>query len=328
MKRLLLLVTAMSLTVAACTPASVPTSAGATTGPPTQTVAPPTSPKSAPSTLRHSASPRATVAPTRYTARTIYRGPAHPDDLALEPSGALLFSDYTNGTISRLGDNGTTVLHRGLAGPEGLVLLADGTLVFTEEKTNRVLDFAPGSKTPHLLRTLPGRATLAECHQGVDGIAWDLTTQTLIVPDAVTGTIYRMSPDGHRLTTVARGFVHPVGAGVDNHGTVYVADECGGNVWQIHRNGTRTNVAPGVMPDDVSPDGFGNLVVTDVRHTRHDVIRTMIATGATTTLARTGLIEPQGLAIDSSGRIFVSDDLADVIIELIPRGVSPAPGTG
>lgn len=335
MKRMVLLVAmAMSLTVAACTPATP--SAGVTTRPPTQTVAPSTARESPPSTSTQaapspppsSASPRATAAPTRYTTRTIYRGPAHPDDLALVPSGALLFSDYTNGTISRLGANGPTVLHRGLAGPEGLVLLPDGTLVFAEEKTNRILDFAPGSDAPHLLRTLPGIPTLVECHQGVDGIAWDATTKTLVIPDAVTGTIYRMSPDGRQLTTMAEGFAHPVGAGVDSHGTVYVADECGGNVWQIHPNGTRTDVAPAVMPDDVSPDGFGNLVVTDVRHTRHDVTRTMIATGASTTLARTGLIEPQGLVVDPSGRIFVSDDLADVIIELIPHGESPAPGAG
>ncbi|MEO7130770.1 MAG: hypothetical protein ABIZ07_05285 [Dermatophilaceae bacterium] len=133
-----------------------------------------------------------------------------------------------------------------------------------------------------------------------------------------------MSTDGHQLTSIGTGFVHPVGADVDPHGAIYVDDECGGDVWQVHPDGTRTKAAPAVMPDDVSPDGFGNLVVTDVRHTRHDVTRTAIATGATTTLARTGLIEPQGLVIDSSGRIFVSDHLADVIIELTPCGVSPA----
>ena len=73
------------------------------------------------------------------------------------------------------------------------------------------------------------------------------------------------------------------------------------------------------MPDDVSPDGLGNLIVTDVRHTRHAVTRTSIVTGATTTLARAGLIEPQGLLIDPAGRIYVSDDQADVILELTPR---------
>lgn len=42
---------------------------------------------------------------------------------------------------------------------------------------------------------------------------------------------------------------------------------------------------------------------------------------------RLGLSEPQGLVIDSAGRIFVSDDLADVI-ELTPHGESPVTGAG
>jgi glucose/arabinose dehydrogenase len=37
-------------------------------------------------------------------------------------------------------------------------------------------------------------------------------------------------------------------------------------------------------------------------------------------LARSGLIEPQGLLVDAAGRIYVSDDQADVILRLTPTG--------
>ena len=250
----------------------------------------------------------------------MFRG-AHPDDLVLDPSGHLLFSDYTNGTISRLDSPGRpTVLYRGLAGPEGLVFLKDGTLVVAEEKTNRILTIAPGSRTPRVLRRLPGNPTLVSCHQGVDGIGWDATTGTLIVPDAPTGTVYRLTPDGATLTPIARGFVHPVGATADSAGSVYVADECGGDVWKVTRSGIRSRVAPAVMPDDVVLDAHGNILVTDVRHTRHSLRRYPLSGGSGVRLAGTGLVEPQGLLVDANDVIYVSDDIVGVILRLTPVG--------
>lgn len=249
----------------------------------------------------------------------MHRGTDHPDDLVLDASGDLLYSDYTNGTISRLDADGTaTVIHRGLDGPEGMVLLGDGTLVVAEENTNRVLAYAPGAATPHVLTVLPGRAVKVTCHEGVDGIAWDATTHTLVVPDPVTGTIYRLRPDGSGRTRLSGGFVHPVGAAVGPDGTVYVADECGGDVWRLGAGGSHTRVARATMPDDVTLDGHGNLIVTDVRHVNHDVRRWPLAGGGSTVLARSGLIEPQGLLVDAAGRIYVSDDQSNVILRLTP----------
>jgi len=258
-------------------------------------------------------------APSSYRTTVVHRGTDHPDDLVLDASGALLYSDYTNGTISRLRADGTgVVIHRGLDGPEGLVLLADGSLVVAEENTNRVLAYAPGAAAPHVLTTLPGRPVKATCHGGVDGIAWDATTHTLVVPDPVTGTIYRMGPDGSNRTALSSGFVHPVGATVGPDGAVYVADECGGDVWRLGAGGSHTRVARASMPDDLTLDGHGNLVVTDVRHTNHDVRRWPLAGGSSTVLARAGLVEPQGLLVDAAGRIYVSDDQTDVILLLTP----------
>jgi sugar lactone lactonase YvrE len=249
----------------------------------------------------------------------VHRGTDHPDDLVLDASGALLYSDYTNGTVSRLhADGSSTVVHRGLDGPEGMVLLADGTLVVAEENTNRLIAFPADRARPVVLTTLPGRPLKVTCHQGVDGIAWDATTLSLVVPDPVTGTVYRIAPDGSSRTVLAGGFVHPVGAAVASDGTVYVADECGGDVWRLGAGGSRTRAARASMPDDVALDGYGNLLVTDVRHIRHDLRRWPLHGGPSTVLAASGLIEPQGLLIDGSGRIYVSDDQARVILRLTP----------
>lgn len=281
-----------------------PSSAGAGTNEPRTPATPPSS-----------GTPPGGIRPTAYTTTVVHHGSDHPDDLALDPTGALIYSDYTNGTISRLRPDGTAqVLHRGLDGPEGLVPLHDGTLIVAEENTNRVLAFATGASTPRVVLRLPGRPTTQTCHQGVDGIAWDARTSTLVVPDPVTGTIYRLTTDGRQLNRLATGFVHPVGAAVDAQGRIYVADECGGDVWRLEAGGRRTRVARAVMPDDVALDGRGDLLVTDVRHTRHDIRAWPLRGGSPVTVARAGLVEPQGLLVTSTGEIWISDDVAKVIV--------------
>lgn len=264
-------------------------------------------------------SPAGKSAPASYTAHLLLQGAGRPDDLAFDPEGRLLFSDEFNGTINRLNADGTvTSLLTDPAGPEGMVVRPDGTIIFAEQETNRIMSLAPGSSTPTLLRALPGTSSNATCKHGVDGIAFDATTNTLIVPDSPTGVVYRMSLDGKTLTQLVSGIVRPVGAGVDSQGTIFIADECGGAVWRITSDGQTTRFGGFGMPDDVLPDGFGNLLVIDLQPAIHALIRFNPATGKRETLASQGYIEPQGLAIDDHGALFVSDDYANIIMKYTP----------
>jgi sugar lactone lactonase YvrE len=266
-----------------------------------------------------SPSPTSIAAPIRYTSRVILRGVGRPDDLAFDPQGRLLFSDFYNGTISRLNADGTvTVLARGLPGPEGLVSLPDGTLIIAEQRAHQIAALAPGAATARLLRRLPGTPSSARCKDGVDGIALDPTTNTLIVPDSPTGEVYRMSLDGKSLTLLASGMVRPVGAVVDGQGTIYVADECGAAIWRITPAGDKTRI-PGVrMPDEVVFDPQGNLLVIDLDPRVHALIRLNLTTGRKETLDSKDFVEPQGLVIDSRGHVFVADDATNVIVEFTP----------
>ncbi|HEY3992416.1 MAG TPA: hypothetical protein VGM01_05995, partial [Ktedonobacteraceae bacterium] len=122
--------------------------------------------------------------PTHYKVRALLAGKYRPDDLVFDPAGHLVFSDVYHGTVSRLNANGSvTVLVHGLAYPEGLVFLSNGTLIIAEQQTNRILAFTPSTSTLTVLRVLPGIPTGRPCKDGVDGIALDPTTNTLIVPD-------------------------------------------------------------------------------------------------------------------------------------------------
>lgn len=259
------------------------------------------------------------VAPQHYSPQVIVQGVGRPDDLVFDQQGRLLFSDEIDATINRVNADGSvTLLLRDVNGPEGLVSLPDGTLVFSEQESNRIVSLAPGSKMPTVLRVLPGTPSTINCKHGIDGIALDTTTNTLIVPDSPTGNVYRMSLDGKIMTLLASGIVRPVGAGVDSKGNIFIADECGNAVWSITPDGQKTRIGGFSMPDDVIPDGHGNLLIIDLAPSVHSLIRLSLVTGKRETLARQGYIEPQGLFLDPHGDIFVSDDYANIIIEYKP----------
>jgi len=249
----------------------------------------------------------------------ILKGVGRPDDLAFDQAGHLLFTDFYAGTISRVNANGTaTVIAHGLAGPEGLVALPNGTLIIAEQSAKRIISLPAGTSTPTVLRKLPGTPSKARCKDGVDGLAYDSTTNTLIVPDSPTGEVYRMSMDGKNLTLLASGIVRPVGAIVTAQGNIYVADECGGAVWQIAPHGKISRITGFSMPDDVAFDSHGKMFVIDLALTVHALIRVNLATNQHEVLVSQGYIEPQGLVIDQSDNIFVSDDYTNTIVEYMP----------
>ncbi len=252
-----------------------------------------------------------------YTSRIVERGGA-PDDLAFDQQGNLIFTSASMGTVNRLNaDDSVTILLHDVNAPEGIVVLSDGTMIFAEQKTNRIVSLAPGSTTPVVLRVLPGTNGTG-CSEGVDGIGFDSTTNTLIVPDSPTGDVYRMNLDGTALTLLASGLSRPVGAGVDSAGNIYIADECGGAITSISPTGTITQLGGFRKPDDVVSSGPTTLFVVDLSSFVHALINVNLTTGAHTTIASQGFREPQGLIVDTHGDIFVSDDSANLIREFIP----------
>ena len=298
----------------ACSQSTTPAPLPSTKTPATPTV-----------TAMPTATPKATAtntpapAPSRFNAHLILQGGGRPDDLAFDQQGNLLFSDEIDKTISRVNANGSaTILLRDPNGPEGLIVLADVTMIFAEQDTNRIVTLAPGAKAPTVLRTLPGTPSTATCKHGVDGIALDATTNTIIVPDSPTGEVYRMSLDGKTFTKLSSGIVRPAGAGVDSQGNIFIADECGNAIWSITPTGKVQRFGGFGMPDDVVPDGHGNVLVIDLAPAIHSLIRFNPSTGQRETLASAGYIEPQGLVVDAHGNIFVSDDYANIIMEYTP----------
>lgn len=258
----------------------------------------------------------APAAPPRFTSHVIFSGSGHPDDLAFDTKGNLLFSDLDTGTVEQVQTSSTSSpILSGIQGPEGIVVRPDGTIILSEQLTNRILLFPPGATTGQVLRSLPGTSG-SGCQLGIDSIAFDPTTGTLIIPDSPIGTVFRMSLDGSTLTQLATGIARPVGAGIDSRGNVFVPDECGGLVWKITPGGTITRLTGFSSPDDVAFDSLGRMFVIDLGNP-HALFLVNPTTGRKTVISN-AFSQPQGLLIDAHNDVFVSDETAQTITEFIP----------
>lgn len=292
----------LSLVFAAC--------AGSPTAPSQATHTPPTPT----ATLAPTAT--ATLGPAHYTQVTVAHGFGHPDDIALDAQGRLLFTDSVNGGVYRVEASGQiTRLVSGLSAPEGVLPLPDGSLLIT------VQGF-PGATRDEIVRLAPGAASttlFAEFHNttgnvGLDGISRDPATGDILAADSPNGKVYRLSPDGHQSTLVASGFTRPVDAITDSSGNIYVADEYGFTVVKIAPNGTKTTLAHLSDPDDLAFDVDGSLLMTELGHNTLERIDPQ--TGRNLGTVATNLLEPQGLALDAHGDLYISEERGNVIIEL------------
>ena len=166
----------------------------------------------------------------------------------------------------------------------------------------------------------------------------------VFVSDIYDGVVREVHANSGTITTVAGGgseeladgvpairvrFLTPTGLAVDSEGGLYVADRDANRVMQISPDGLVHNVGlPGLSkPTGISVNGGGDLFIADTGNNRvREVVK---RTGLMITVAGTGvpgysrngsvavtatLSNPQAVAVDSSGNLFVAEgDLREVI---------------
>jgi len=264
----------------------------------------------APGSPSPNASPNPTPIPgltvdASVSARVLVSGLGTPDDIAVAPDGTVYISDETRGELSAWSPaTGRVRLVTGaLSHPEGIVAL-DGLLVVCEQGKNQLSRVDPSNGSITLFRALPNTTG----NLGVDGLAFDPTDPSIVVPDSPHGTLLRVSLDGNTAAPIPVSgrqppFVRPTGAFVRSDGTLLVADENGGDVVLGRTDGSTQTLLGGLnAPDDVLGDDQGNVYVNTVGdgilHRVHGTDHRMLITG---------LQAPHGLAFDLDGNVLVTD---------------------
>jgi streptogramin lyase len=176
----------------------------------------------------------------------------------------------------------------------------------------------------------------------------------IISPQAVVNTIAGNGTIGFSNTKNAVKFSFPTGVAVDAAGNVYVADQGNSAVREINtlavvttfagngsagfKNGNDTAARFNAL-SGVAADAKGNVYVAD---NANNLIRKITPTGTVSTLAGSGargainatgtaatFNQPQAVAVDSSGNVYVADEGNNLIRKISPQGaVTTLAGNG
>jgi len=254
--------------------------------------------------------------------------------VAVDSAGNIYIPDYfnnrvrqvSNGVISTVagngmrgfsGDNGLATAAM-LSAPAGIALDASGNLYISDQRNSRIREVSGG-----VIATLAG--------DGAPGVSGDNGPAT----DAQLNT--------------------PYGVAIDNAGSLYIADWVANNVRKVS-NGVITTAAgngtPGFSGDDgpatlaqldapylLATDISGNLFIADwynarIREVSNGVISTVAGNGTFgfTCVAGpaldTSLNQPEGVAVDASGNLYIADAGNNCVSEASNGMLAPIAHTG
>jgi sugar lactone lactonase YvrE len=254
-------------------------------------------------------------------------------------------------------------------GPTGLAVDNTGNVFVADTGNQAVRKITPAALVSTLagsgsIGRGDGTGTAAR-FRSPQGVAVD-ASGNVFVADTGNSAIRRVSVDGAVSTLAGSSFVgfldgtgasarfrNPTSVAVDSNGNVFVADSGNNAIRKITPSGVVSTFAGGsygfvdgagtaasfASPVGVAVDSGGNVFVAD---TFNNAIRKITAAGVVSTLAGNGsngftngigaaatFDNPSGVAVDSTGNLYVADTSNHAIRKITPSGVvSTLAGTG
>jgi DNA-binding beta-propeller fold protein YncE len=280
-----------------------------------------------------------------------------PFGIATDGANNIYVADTNNNSVRKITPTGVvSTLATGLSTPRGVTTDATGTNaatnVFVANSGNHLIlaitnpggvvsTFAGVVNTPG---TVEGAALSATFSSPYD-VAFDKTTGILYVTNTGTNSIRAISAG--TVSTIATGFNSPQGITADGAGNVFVADTNNHIIRKIVLSGAVISTLAGTSgaygsangigasasfysPIGVAVDITGNVYVAD---TRNWTIRKITSAGAVSNFAgiagagrvdgsgsAAGFDNPQGVASDRSGNLYVADTSNHTIRKITPSG--------
>jgi hypothetical protein len=320
--------TATSTATQTQTATATPTATATATSTTTATVTPtPTATATLTSTATSTATPTGSPTGTATPGLALYVANLSGNNVTAYPVGS-------NGNVSPLAA-GT-----GLSGPAGIARDSSGNLYVVNENTDSVTVYAPGANG----NVIP-IATIGGVNTGLDvptGIALDSSNNIYVTNagslngDADSVTMYASGNSGNvapvlTITGADTGLADPTSIGLDSSGNLYVAnsgDQIGGadsvTVYTAGSNGdalpsaTISGSSTGLtVPSGIALDSSNNIYVvnngssvgvTDSVTIYASGSNGNVAPSITISGSNTGLDSPGGIAIDSGGNLYITND--------------------
>lgn len=162
----------------------------------------------------------------------------------------------------------------------------------------------------------PTTAPTTSTFNGPSSVSVD-GTGNMFVADTLNNRVVEIPNGGGTAKNVGTGLTFPVGTAVDGAGNLYVADATFGIAKIPNENGTLNaahqtplSITGGVnLPAEMAFDSVGDLFIADSYNNR--IIKLVPVNGvldvAHPTYLGTGLTDPNGVAVDAAGNVFIAD---------------------
>ena len=258
-------------------------------------------------------------------------------------------------TVSTVAGDGTFGFKNGqdtlaqLSPSYGLTTDAAGNVYVADSENNRIRKISPSGE----VSTLAGDGTIGANNGPAATAQFDFphglcrdANGNIYVADAANNMIRKITPQGVVSTFAGNGtpglvegnaaqaeFNDPAGVTIDAAGNLYVTDGNNRRIRKITQAGVVSTLgnADFGFPEGITIDAAGNLYVADPQKNR---ISRVTPAGAITTLAGTGdfglkdgagdvaqFLNPEGIAIDASGNLYVGDLDNNAVRKITPAGI-------
>jgi len=253
----------------------------------------------------------------------------YPRGVAVDKFGNIYVADTGNSRIRKITSTGalSTIAGTAFSSPSGIAVDESGNIYVADTGNSRIRKIT----STGALSTIAGTT-----FSSPTGIAVD-ESGNIYVADTGNSRIRKITSTG-ALSTIAgteAQLRNPYGVAVDSSGNIYVGDIGNHRIWRITVDSSGGNANPSTLAGDtsgfadgvgtearfrfpysVAVDFFGNVYVADTNNHR---IRKISPAGEVSTIAGstsgfadgTGseaqFSQPSGIAVDSSGNIYVAD---------------------